>query len=270
MSGSQKAGLILVGMVLLAALVFWFISNNHIPDDDCRSDIASTNRDFSIDVEAKSIKIGANSSAVQLEKLTNQSQLVIDRAIRLCRMHKSGQISDDTFEKMFVGLATSLKAENLTSSDDGAQQDDTIKNVLETPQLNITAHIQSAGDLPGREGTWVGTKGAGKRLEGFSATIEAQKQILEIEYMCHIQGFGDTTWLQSEQFCGTRNEGRRIEGLAFRLKGSMASKFDVQYQCHLQGIGDTETKSNGDFCGTAGEQRRLEAFKVSVIPKSIE
>jgi hypothetical protein len=135
------------------------------------------------------------------------------------------------------------------------------------PRLDIVAHVQTAGDISGREGRWVGTRGQGRRLEGFQIDLAEDIPGLELEYTCHIQGSGDTGWMRSGNFCGTRGEGRRLEGLAIRPTEEGRQFWSVTYRCHLQGHGDSAEKSNGDYCGTRGEQRRLEAFTVVVTRK---
>lgn len=135
------------------------------------------------------------------------------------------------------------------------------------PDLEISAHVQTIGDIAGGEGRWVGTRGRGLRLEGFSVSIDEEIPSLEIEYMCHVQGGGDTPWRNEGEFCGSRGEGRRLEGLAFRLQGNAAQFFDIEYRCHLQGSGDSQTYRNGQYCGSRGQSRRLEAFELSIVRK---
>lgn len=87
---------------------------------------------------------------------------------------------------------------------------------------------------------------------------------LGLEYMCHIQGHGDTEFLKTGEFCGTRGQSRRLEGFAARLAGPQASSYAVIYSCHVQGVGDIEELSGPSFCGTRGQSRRLEALKIRV------
>jgi hypothetical protein len=128
-------------------------------------------------------------------------------------------------------------------------------------------HVQNRGDMPLRDSNWAGTKGQSLRLEGFAVDFAPAVPGLGLEYMCHLQGRGDTGWMAGGSFCGTRGESRRLEGLAIRLTGPAAGQRDIYYACHLQNIGDTGFAMNGDFCGTRGESRRLEAMIVWVLPK---
>jgi hypothetical protein len=130
-------------------------------------------------------------------------------------------------------------------------------------------HVESfQKDLPLQEAQWAGTKGRSLRLEGFAVNPSPPIPGLGLEYMCHLQGTGDTHyWMPAGSFCGTRGESRRLEGLAIRLTGTDSARYDIYYGCHLEGRGDTGPVSNGGFCGTRGESRRLEALAIWIFPK---
>jgi hypothetical protein len=137
------------------------------------------------------------------------------------------------------------------------------------PALVLTAHIQDIGDMSGGDGAWIGTKGRGLRLEGFSINLRQPADVpqLGLEYMCHLQDSGDTSWISGGSFCGTRGQGRRVEGFAVRLTGENARHFSVVYECHLQDIGDVGPIQDGSYCGTRGQGRRVEAMRVYVVAK---
>jgi hypothetical protein len=128
-------------------------------------------------------------------------------------------------------------------------------------------HLQDMGDKPLKNADWSGTKGQARRLEAFEIGITPKVDGLSLQYMAHLEGKGDTAWLDTPKLCGTRGEKRRLEGFAIRLTGANAGKYDVHYQAHLQGKGDTAESVNGAYCGTRGEKRRLEAIKVWVTAK---
>lgn len=146
--------------------------------------------------------------------------------------------------------------------------------VLAVPALAATVpnairgevHVQGMGDVPLSEGSLAGTQGESRRLEGFHLSLHPVLRG-SIQYMCHIQNYGDTPWLPTGTFCGTRGQSRRMEGFAVRLTGVMAQYYDVKYQCHLQGFGDSDVMQNGQFCGTRGQALRLEAMRVWLEPK---
>jgi len=137
------------------------------------------------------------------------------------------------------------------------------------PPLKVLAAVQSIGDMVGREEDWVGTKGYSLRLEGFSVNsqVPAYAPEVQLEYMCTLQGLGDSTWKSEGTFCGTRGQSRRLEGLAIRLKGPAALDYTVIYYCTLEGYGDRGPYKDGEFCGTRGQSRRVEAINVVVVHK---
>lgn len=76
------------------------------------------------------------------------------------------------------------------------------------PRIEVLTHIQSLADIKGVGGEWVGTKGRSLRLEGLSLDITDNVPGLGLEYMCHIEGSGDTPYMSEPRFCGTRGESR--------------------------------------------------------------
>ncbi|MCY7381190.1 MAG: hypothetical protein LH628_01120, partial [Microcoleus sp. CAN_BIN18] len=142
------------------------------------------------------------------------------------------------------------------------------KASLRDPGLRTVVHIQDIGDRTFSEGALAGTTGQSRRLEGFQINLDSPIPGLSMEYMAHIQGIGDTSWVREGQYVGTKNQSRRIEGFAIRLTGSQASKYDVFYQSHVEGIGNTARVGNSQFSGTRGLSRRVEAISVWVQPKS--
>lgn len=135
------------------------------------------------------------------------------------------------------------------------------------PRIEVVAHIQSLGDQKGVGGEWVGTKGRSLRLEGFAFDINDKVQGISLEYMCHIEGYGDTAYMGEGTFCGTRGEKRRVEGFAAKLVGPAAQYFSLNYSCHIEGVGDAGPMTSEQYCGTRGDKRRIEALMISIVRK---
>jgi uncharacterized protein YjdB len=90
---------------------------------------------------------------------------------------------------------------------------------------------------------------------------------VHLQYMCHLQDIGDTKWLSEGQWCGTKGQSRRLEGLAVRLVGPNAKGLQVAYRCHTQdNAGPSWWLADGEFCGTRGKSKRLEAFTIEIGP----
>lgn len=130
--------------------------------------------------------------------------------------------------------------------------------------LSVLVHLADLGDRGGTGDSWVGTKGQSRPMEGFIVQQSQKIPGLHLEYMCHIQDFGDTPWMGERSFCGTRGRSKRIEGFSIRLAGPRKDEFELRYRCHLAHLGDTSWKQAGEFCGTRGESRSLQAFYVTL------
>jgi uncharacterized protein YjdB len=113
---------------------------------------------------------------------------------------------------------------------DGKPHEHRPENII----LDITAHLESKGDVYGHDNQWVGTKGQWRRLEGFSIKpYDVSDDDFHLEYFAHLQDIGDTAWVRQGQFIGTRGQYRRLEGFGIRVAGKDAWKYNVYYSAHL-------------------------------------
>lgn len=122
-------------------------------------------------------------------------------------------------------------------------------------------------------GDWIGNKGIGYGIEAFSVNPRTTAMspaswpsCLQLEYMAHIPGLGDTGWYAASTLVGTPGSGKYVEGIAFRLSGTCAGQYAITYNCHLRGLGDQTILGGPGFCGTRGQGRPLESFVVYVNP----
>jgi uncharacterized protein YjdB len=83
-----------------------------------------------------------------------------------------------------------------------------------------------------------------------------------LDLLVHLEDYGDRTWHEN-QFAGTHNEGRRIEGFSLQINPPVEG-LSLKYMAHLQNIGDTAWVNEGDFVGTRGQSRRLEGFAIEL------
>jgi uncharacterized protein YjdB len=130
--------------------------------------------------------------------------------------------------------------------------------------LIYMAHVQNIGDTadPNDPSTWT-TEGnvigvPGLRLEGFAIELTGDDaDDYTVSYMAHLQDKGDTDWVRDGQFCGTRGQNRRVEGMSVRVVPKI-----LDVTVHLQGLGDRSYYAD-DFAGTRGQSRRLEQFQIA-------
>ena len=90
-----------------------------------------------------------------------------------------------------------------------------------------------------------------------------------VEYMAHLEDFGDTQYVSQPRVVGTRRQRRRLEGFQIRL-GNRSRPLNLRYRAHLQGLGDVHSRRLGEFIGTRGESRRLEGFSIWLTGESAE
>ncbi len=134
--------------------------------------------------------------------------------------------------------------------------------------LKVLAHIQGIGDRTFSDREYAGTKAQGRRVEGFQIKLEPPTPDLNLQYMAHVEGVGDTAWISEGELAGFRGKAKRIEGFAARLTGQQADKYDVFYTAHIQNVGDTPVTANGQYCGTRGKGLRVEGMTVWLEPKA--
>lgn len=106
-------------------------------------------------------------------------------------------------------------------------------------------------------------------------------ETLGLEYMAHLDGIADTEWTQAP---GTLDRGARVEGVAFRLSGFLASEYTVQYVGYTGMVYDflpagrmqdpniagrtTGIFQDGQFCGTRGKGNPLQALAITIVRRS--
>ncbi|MGE5659696.1 MAG: hypothetical protein ACM37W_24140 [Actinomycetota bacterium] len=133
--------------------------------------------------------------------------------------------------------------------------------------LKVLVHLQGLGDRTFGPQEYAGTRGQSRRLEAFQIEIDPPILGLNIQYMAHVSGVGDTPWLNGGELAGIRGQAKRIEGFAVRLIGPEAGDYDVFYSAHIERVGDSPVVSNGQYCGTKGKALRVEGMKVWIVRK---
>jgi len=127
-----------------------------------------------------------------------------------------------------------------------------------------TVHIQDVGDQTFSRSEFAGTRGRGKRMEGFMLDLSS-KQGISIEYMAILDS-GESHWFSSGTFVGSRGQSRKLYGFGVRLQGPLSYRYDVKYIGHISNLGDTTVYSNGAICGSRGGGQ-LDGFRVWLEPR---
>jgi uncharacterized protein YjdB len=156
-------------------------------------------------------------------------------------------------------------------------------------------HAQNYGWLGwAKDGQISGTSGQGLRLEGIEIVVLPEGELPDgligytyvelgkkadntelagmVNYMTHVQNYGDQSYVYDGSVSGTSGEGLRLEGIRIKLNDELTGESGgIRYLTHVQDYGwqgdqnDSSTwKKDGEFSGTSGEGKRLEAIQLEL------
>jgi hypothetical protein len=136
--------------------------------------------------------------------------------------------------------------------------------------LSMLCHISRVGDVPAAADGWLGQRGSGAPIEGFSvAPAEGAASLLrpeDIEYQGILGNHWKTPWIPGGAFCGSRGMMLPLLGLCVRLKGAAAAAFTLSYDARFTDGQETRHPCpGGEFC-RAGDVP-LEAFRVVIAAR---
>ena len=133
------------------------------------------------------------------------------------------------------------------------------------PTVRALGHISNVGDVnfttDSVRGVLIGRDG--QNLEGIQLSIDPALSGVTIEYMASLFGTGDTAWVPSGTFCGTRGQSRSIDGVAIRLSGPQASRYRLRYASNLG------TGKDGSFCGARGKGKPMTFLRLFLEPNPV-
>ncbi len=170
-------------------------------------------------------------------------------------------------------------------------------------------HAQTYGWLGwAKNGESAGTAGQGKRLEAIEimvvekgkfayntshkgslgcAFVDIAKKPSEpadgaVNYMTHVQSYGNQSWVSDGSIAGTSGEGKRLEQISIKLDTSKLTdhhnyepgdepvKLGIEYCTHVQTYGWLDWVSDGTPSGTSGEGKRLEAIQIRLTGRDAD
>jgi hypothetical protein len=131
----------------------------------------------------------------------------------------------------------------------------------------IVAHIQRMGDVGGKIGEWIGVKGSGQWIEGFSITPAAAIRPEDIEYQAVIGRNWLSPLIEGGEFCGSRGMALPLLGIKVRLKGAAAKTFECSYSATFTDGSAVGPISGGKRC-EAKSLAALEAFRIVIQPRA--
>lgn len=82
-----------------------------------------------------------------------------------------------------------------------------------------------------------------------------------LSILAHLQGTGDTGGYMEDEYVGTQDQARQLEGFQISITPPI-SGLGLRYFAHVQSIGDTSWVTDGQFVGTRGKGLRVEGFAI--------
>lgn len=133
-------------------------------------------------------------------------------------------------------------------------------------EADVMAHIQTAGDVPGQFGEWIGKRGSRAWIEGFGISDKGAIGPGEVEYQGVLGRGWLSPWVDNGKFCGSRGMALPLLGLNARLKGGAAKEYTLRYSATFidgTAVGPVE---EGTAC-EAPDLAALESFVIELVPR---
>jgi hypothetical protein len=134
-------------------------------------------------------------------------------------------------------------------------------------RMEVSAHIQSRGDVSGQLGAWMGEPGSGRWVEGFAVQAPEGIAVEDLEYQAVLGRGWLSPWVSAGEFCGSRGMALPILGLRLRLRGGGAEAWDVSVEASFVDGTRTGPLGSGEPVESPG-LAPLEAFLVRLEPKA--
>jgi hypothetical protein len=138
---------------------------------------------------------------------------------------------------------------------------------LPTSKAEVVAHIEGVGDVDGKVGEWVGMRGSGRAIEGFSLNPRQGIAPDEFEIRAVLGRDWLSPWLPGGSFCGSRGLALPLRGFCLRLHPGAAARTDLA--CFARFVDGSEIGPVGtDRLCAAPSLAAMEAFQVVLRPRA--
>jgi hypothetical protein len=95
------------------------------------------------------------------------------------------------------------------------------------PVAEFVAHIEGIGDVDGKLGDWVGMRGSGRAIEGFSLNPRLGISAEDFEIRAVLGRDWLSPWLPGGSYCGSRGLALPLRGFSLRLHPVAAARCDL-------------------------------------------
>ena len=138
---------------------------------------------------------------------------------------------------------------------------------VDPESVDVVAHIQRLGDVPGKIGDWIGTKGSGQWIEGFSLTPHEDIEAGDVEYQAVLGRGWLSPWIEGGKFCGSRGMALPLLGLKVRLKGAAARTHECTCAASFVDGSSVGPVADGESCESES-LAALESFQIAIRRRS--
>jgi hypothetical protein len=126
--------------------------------------------------------------------------------------------------------------------------------------------VQDFGDVEATLGEWVGGRGSGRWIEGFSLTPRLGVAVEDIECRAVLGRDWLSPWVPGGRFCGSRGLALPLRGFCLRLRSAAAGQYELAYSARF--VDGMEIGPVGaDRVCAAPSLAALEAFQVMLRPR---
>jgi hypothetical protein len=134
------------------------------------------------------------------------------------------------------------------------------------PTAEIVAHIEGVGDVDGKLGDWVGVRGSGRAIEGFSLAPRLGISAGDFAIRAVLGRDWLSPWLPGGSFCGSRGLALPLRWFCVRLLPAVAAR--LEFSCFARFVDGTEVGPVGsDRICAAASLAALEAFQITLRPR---
>ena len=134
------------------------------------------------------------------------------------------------------------------------------------PTAEIVAHIEGVGDVDGKLGDWVGTRGSGRAVEGFNLAPRLGVSTGDFAIRAVLGRDWLSPWLPGGSFCGSRGLALPLRGFCVRLLPAAAARLELS--CFARFVDGTEVGPVGsDRVCAAASLAALESFQITLRPR---
>ncbi len=131
----------------------------------------------------------------------------------------------------------------------------------------IVAHIEGIGDVDGKLGDWVGMRGSGRSIEGFSLKPRQGIAAEDFEVRAVLGRDWLSPWLPGGSYCGSRGLALPLRGFCLRLRPSAAARYDLVSFARFVDGSEVGPVPADHICASAS-LAALEAFQVAPRPRA--